>query len=339
MRAVSVVQCVDGAVGVPLFCHIVGAGGKPSNGNLAAAVGGGRPRRKAGAGRIGIHAKPPAGEILPVLRGLGQADCSRIRGFQFEIGVQAAAGSASQGYRCLITGTRHIPNVIGGVGSGGQIPGSPIHSGGRNRSRLRDVQSAAALVELRTAAVRESEVGENTVAVVDTGFFSCQADGRSAAAGCGSETGNFLCRLNIGHQGVIIAGEVCDRCHTSIVEDISSRSAFIGGVQRECTGVTQTTDNLINEELGGNPQGYIGIVGFGCGGHADSCLLYNLRAHETPEHLVCRLLLEKKKNEGEQTVEFSEAVTYKHLRAHETPEHIVYRHLIKKKNNNKRKKI
>eukprot|EP00658_Telonema_sp_P-2_P072695 TRINITY_DN61800_c0_g1_i1.p1 TRINITY_DN61800_c0_g1~~TRINITY_DN61800_c0_g1_i1.p1 ORF type:complete len:108 (-),score=16.97 TRINITY_DN61800_c0_g1_i1:21-344(-) len=26
-----------------------------------------------------------------------------------------------------------------------------------------------------------------------------------------------------------------------------------------------------------------------------SCLLYTSRAHETPEHLVCRLLLEKKK--------------------------------------------
>ena len=30
--------------------------------------------------------------------------------------------------------------------------------------------------------------------------------------------------------------------------------------------------------------------------HADGCLLYTSRAHETPEHLVCRLLLEKKKN-------------------------------------------
>eukprot|EP00658_Telonema_sp_P-2_P071138 TRINITY_DN6044_c0_g1_i4.p1 TRINITY_DN6044_c0_g1~~TRINITY_DN6044_c0_g1_i4.p1 ORF type:complete len:104 (-),score=6.43 TRINITY_DN6044_c0_g1_i4:54-365(-) len=27
----------------------------------------------------------------------------------------------------------------------------------------------------------------------------------------------------------------------------------------------------------------------------DTCLLYTSRAHETPEHLVCRLLLEKKK--------------------------------------------
>ncbi len=26
-----------------------------------------------------------------------------------------------------------------------------------------------------------------------------------------------------------------------------------------------------------------------------TCLLYTFRAHETPEHLVCRLLLEKKK--------------------------------------------
>ena len=37
-----------------------------------------------------------------------------------------------------------------------------------------------------------------------------------------------------------------------------------------------------------------------------------LRAHETDSYLVCRLLLEKKKENTEQHY-------YKHLRAHETP--------------------
>ena len=105
--------------------------------------------------------------------------------------------------------------------------------------------------------------------IVDAGFFSCQVDGRSAAAGCSSETGNLLRCLNVGHQGVIIAGKVCDRCHASIVEDIASRSALIGRIQGECAGIAQTADNLINEELGSDSQRHIGIVGFGCGGYAD----------------------------------------------------------------------
>ena len=35
-------------------------------------------------------------------------DVYKRQGFQLEIGVEIAAGSAGQGYRCLITGTRHI---------------------------------------------------------------------------------------------------------------------------------------------------------------------------------------------------------------------------------------
>lgn len=207
----TIVHCVDGTVGVPQLLDIVGASGQPGNGNLSAAVGGVRSRRKAGAGGVGVHGKPPAGKILPILRGFRQADGSRIRGFQLKVGIQAAAGSAGKGYRRLIAGTRHIPDVIGGACRGGQIPGSPIHSGGRNRSRLRDVQSAAALVELRSISVCEREVGENAVAVIDAGFFSCQADGRSAAAGCGSEAGNLLCRLNVGHQRIVVGSKIGNR--------------------------------------------------------------------------------------------------------------------------------
>ena len=269
IRAGTGVQSVDGTVGVPQLLHIVSASGQPGNGNLAAAVGGVRSRRKAGAGRVGVHGKPPVGKILPVLRGFRQADCSRIRGFQLEIGIEIATGSAGEGYRCLITGTRHIPNVIGGVGSGGQIPGRLENSRGRNRAGLGDVQSAAALIELRSISVCEREVGENAVTVIDAGFFSRHRDSRSAPAGCGSETGNFLCRLNVGHQRIVVGSKIVNRCRTGIVEDISSRSAFISGIQGECAGVTQTADNLINEELGCDSQRHIGIVGFGCGGHAD----------------------------------------------------------------------
>lgn len=95
----TIVHCIDGTVRMPQFLHIISSSGQPGNGNLSVGVCTVRPCRKAGAGRIGIHAKPPAGEILSVLRGLGQTDSSRIRGFQFEIGVEIAAGSTGKGYR------------------------------------------------------------------------------------------------------------------------------------------------------------------------------------------------------------------------------------------------
>src|SRR5665254_14012 len=47
----------------------------------------------------------------------------------------------------------------------------------------------------------------------------------------------------------------------------------------------------------------------------------HLRAHETPEHLVCRLLLEKKKNIlRHHRHERDETVSYIHLRSNATPE-------------------
>ena len=254
---------------MPQLLHIVSASGQPGNGNLAAAVGGVRPRRKAGAGRIGIHAKPPAGEILTVLCGLGQADGSRIWGFQLEIGIKIAAGSAGERYRCLIAGTRHIPDVIGGACSGRQVPGSPIHSGGRNRSRLRDVQGISTLVELSAAAVCEGEIGQNAVAVIDAGFFSCHRDSRSAPAGCGSEAGNLFCRLNCIHKRIVVGSEVRNTCSSGIVENIAGGAALVRGIALKCGGIPQAADDLVNEELSCDSQRHIGIIVLFRGGHAD----------------------------------------------------------------------
>ena len=53
----------------------------------------------------------------------------------------------------------------------------------------------------------------------------------------------------------------------------------------------------------------------------------HLRAHETDSYLVCRLLLEKKKD-----------VYYTHLRAHETGRNLGNRRLTETKNRHKHKK-
>ena len=143
---------------MPDFLDIVGAGGKPGDGNLTAGVCTVQSRNQCGAGGIGVNSKPPAAQVLAVLSGFRQADGSRIRGFQLEIGVEIAAGSAGQGYRCLITGTRHIPQVIGGACRGGQIPGRLENRRGRNRAGLGDVSGTAALVELRSISVRKGEI-------------------------------------------------------------------------------------------------------------------------------------------------------------------------------------
>ena len=87
---------------------------------------------------------------------------------------------------------------------------------------------------------------DRIVAVIDAGFLSRQADGRSAAAGCSSKAGNLLCRLNVGHQRIVVGSKIGNRCRTGIVEDISSRSALVGGVEGEGAGISQTAHNLIN---------------------------------------------------------------------------------------------
>src|SRR5678816_3847864 len=50
---------------------------------------------------------------------------------------------------------------------------------------------------------------------------------------------------------------------------------------------------------GDNKEGWDNIDLFGWLGYPMPVSYTHLRAHETPEHLVCRLLLEKKKNKNE----------------------------------------
>ena len=167
-----------------------------------------RPGYQAGTGAVAINPKPSTGQVFAILCGLRQADSARIGCTQFEIGIEIPAGSIVQGNGCLVAGDGHIPQIIGGAGSGGQIPGCLVHSGGRNRAGLGNIQGTATLVELRSISVCEREVGQNAVAVLDAGFFSCQTDGRSAAAGGTCEAGNLLCCLDVGNQRIVVGSKI-----------------------------------------------------------------------------------------------------------------------------------
>eukprot|EP00658_Telonema_sp_P-2_P077726 TRINITY_DN7096_c0_g1_i3.p1 TRINITY_DN7096_c0_g1~~TRINITY_DN7096_c0_g1_i3.p1 ORF type:complete len:105 (-),score=27.34 TRINITY_DN7096_c0_g1_i3:73-387(-) len=66
------------------------------------------------------------------------------------------------------------------------------------------------------------------------------------------------------------------------VKNIDDIRTHIITLQRQLT-LERTKVQALSEELE-NPQNYLRSVSY-----------THLRAHETPEHLVCRLLLEKKK--------------------------------------------
>ena len=70
------VQRMDGTVHMPQLLHKVSASGQPGNGEITAAVGGERSGDQTGAGSICVNAELPAGKILTVLGGFGQADIS-----------------------------------------------------------------------------------------------------------------------------------------------------------------------------------------------------------------------------------------------------------------------
>ena len=156
-----------------------------------------------------------------------------------------------------------------GTGSRGQVTGSFEYRRLGNIPGLSDVQGVPALVELCAIAVRKREAAQDTVAVRNRGFFPVQGDSGRAAAGGSGKAGNLLRCLNRVHQGVILGREIRNAGFSGIVEDIAGGTAFVGGVAFKGGGVPQSTDNLVDQELSGNPQGYIWVAVLLCGGHAD----------------------------------------------------------------------
>ncbi len=95
---------------MPQLLHIVSAGGKSGDGNLSAGICGMRPRNQRGAGRIGVNPELPAGQVLAVLGGFGQADGA---GVQLVIEADRSGAAAGDGYLLRVgTGTgitNHAP--------------------------------------------------------------------------------------------------------------------------------------------------------------------------------------------------------------------------------------
>lgn len=82
------IEDVDTGIRMPQLLNVVSTRRQPGHGNLAAGIGGMGARDQAGAGRIGIDAEPPTGQVLAVLRSFCQADITHLRnGFQRKIGI------------------------------------------------------------------------------------------------------------------------------------------------------------------------------------------------------------------------------------------------------------
>ena len=95
---------------MPDFLDIVGAGGKPGDGNLTAGVCTVQSRNQCGAGGIGVNPELSAGQVLAVLRVFGQADGA---GVQLVIEADRSGAAAGDGYLLRVgTGTgitNHAP--------------------------------------------------------------------------------------------------------------------------------------------------------------------------------------------------------------------------------------
>ena len=254
---------------MPDFLHIVSAGGKTGDGNLAAGVCTVRPGNQGGAGRIGVDSKPPAGQVLAVLCGFRQADIAQRGSLDFEIAIETAASRIVQRNGCLIAGAGHIPDVVTGIGGRGDIPGCGEYRGLGNIAGFCDVQRVAAFAEAGSVSVGKTEIGQYPVGIVGAAGIPGELNGGSTAAGTAAEAGNGFRCLNGPDQIVIAGSEAGQRGRPGVVEHIPGGAALVGAVAVEAVGVPQAADDFINQYLSCHPQGHIGIAVPLGGGDAD----------------------------------------------------------------------
>ena len=86
--------------------------------------------------------------------------------------------------------------------------------------------------------------------------------------------------MNCVHQSVILGRKIRNACFPCVVENIPGGAAHIHGIAFECGRVPQTADDLINEELGRDPQGDIGVAVLFRGGHANSVIPHLVTVQE-----------------------------------------------------------
>ena len=255
----TVVQCIDAAVCMPQLLDVVSTCRQACDGDLATAVCGIRTSNQRGTGAVAVDAEAPVGKVLSVFRGLGLIEVAQIGRIESEVGIEIAIGGAGQRDGSLVGRTRHVPDVISGICSRGYILGSFENRRLGNGSSLVDVQIVAALIELSTITIGETPFREDSITVIDRGFISGEGDVRCIGAGTAGEAGSLHCALNIRHQSIIIGRKVGNCSSTGIVEDVTSCAALIGRVQCKGCWITQTADDLIDQELGCYTERDVGI--------------------------------------------------------------------------------
>ena len=85
-------------------------------------------------------------------------------------------------------------------------------------------------------------------------------DHRSVTTGAATKTGDGFRGLDCGNQTVVTRSEPRHRGSGGIVEYIAGGAALVGAVPVETAGVTQPTDDFIDQDLRCYPQGNIGIA-------------------------------------------------------------------------------
>ena len=70
--------------------------------------------------------------------------------------------------------------------------------------------------------------------------------------------------MNAGNNAVVLVRKAGHIGHARVVEHIAAGIA-VGAFAVEGVGIPQAGDDLVNEKLGGNSGGHIGVVGHGRG--------------------------------------------------------------------------
>ena len=86
--------------------------------------------------------------------------------------------------------------------------------------------------------------------------------------------------MNRVYQSVILGRKIRHAGFPRIVKDIARGAARIHGIALECGRVTQTADDLVDKELGGDPQGDIGVAVLFRGSHADRVVPHPVTVQE-----------------------------------------------------------
>ena len=123
---------------------------------------------------------------------------------------------------------------------------------------------------------------DHIIAVHHHGLLSGQGDGGGSSTGSAGKAGNLHRRLDAFYDGIVVGCKIGNVVCAGIVENIAIRIA-VGAVLLEGIRISQSGDDLIDEKLGGNPQGHVGVAGHGRGHYTVGMVpsLLTVEQHQT----------------------------------------------------------